>query len=252
MADLRIRAFDSQSSDYERAFATFLAHTDQKDKAREWLDRQVARLPSRQVFVDAGAGNGKVTAWYADSFEQTVAIEPNPHLRRELAQRCPRATIVPATILEAPVGEPADFVLSSHVFYYIPAEAWLANLERMASLLAPKGVLVVVLQNAGSDCMRLVERFHGRRFSLRELADEFRAQHGQRFALGLETVESFVTTATLTTACAVAEFMLNLLPLPEPPLASDVEAFVRKEFAASSVYRFSCTQDFLAIRPRMT
>jgi hypothetical protein len=48
----------------------------------------------------------------------------------------------------------------------------------------------------------------------------------------------------------VAEFMLNLLPIATPPLRSALEKYVGREFAApTGGYRFSCSQDFLAIRP---
>src|SRR5207244_9856991 len=92
--------YSSLSSDYQRAFQVFLDHTDQKTTARAWLDHLVAGLPSRQVFVDAGAGKGKVTAWFTDAFERTIAIEPNPHLRADLAQHCPSVEVVPDTIVE--------------------------------------------------------------------------------------------------------------------------------------------------------
>src|SRR5436305_1314811 len=96
-----IPVYDSQGADYQAAFRAFLEHTDQKERAKDWLDRLVAGLPRRNVFVDAGAGTGKVTAWYAGEFQHCVAIEPNPHLRHELVANCPTAEIVPASILDA-------------------------------------------------------------------------------------------------------------------------------------------------------
>jgi SAM-dependent methyltransferase len=249
MTKTHVSIYDSLGSDYERAFGVFLAHTDQKDKAREWLDREVGRLPARRQMVDAGAGTGKVTAWFAPLFERTIAIEPNPHLRTHLAANCPGAEIVPGTILDAALDPLADFVLASHIFYYIPAGDWQANLERLASFLSPGGMLVVILQNAGTDCMRLVNHFHGRRFDLASLARAFQAQHDGRYDCRVETVESHVTTRDDAVAYTVAEFMLNLLPIAAPPLRSALDEYVRREFAVpTGGYRFSCSQDFLAIR----
>src|SRR5262245_14729232 len=137
----RIAMFDSLGQEYERAFATFLAHTDQKDKAREWLGRAVGQLARRDVFLDAGAGNGKVTAWFSGDFARTIAIEPNPFLRDQLTLACPKAEVLASTILDAKPAAKADFVLLSHVLYYIPAADWAANVERLASFLSGTGEL---------------------------------------------------------------------------------------------------------------
>jgi SAM-dependent methyltransferase len=250
MAAPRVAVFDSLGREYEQAFATFLAHTDQKDQARAWLDRAVNVLPQRRTFVDAGAGTGKVTAWYVPRFERTIAIEPNPHLRVHLQQACPTAEIVPATILEA-AAPPADFVLNSHVFYYIPQSDWLAHVERLASFLAPDGLLVIVLQNSGTDCMKLVHRFRGLRFDLGALRDEFNARHDGQFETAIDTVASHVTTADFPPAYVVGEFLLNLIPLTDPPERPALEEYISAHFAApGGGYRFSCSQDFLQIRRR--
>jgi 16S rRNA A1518/A1519 N6-dimethyltransferase RsmA/KsgA/DIM1 with predicted DNA glycosylase/AP lyase activity len=119
MRDPRVAVYDSLGSDYERAFGVFLANTDQKEKAREWLNREVGRLAARRQIIDAGAGTGKVTAWFAPLFKRRLAIEPNPHLRQHLQSNCPGAEIMPGTILDCRVADFADFVLASHIFYMI-------------------------------------------------------------------------------------------------------------------------------------
>ena len=55
-----IQVFDSQGEPYKRAFQIFLDHTDQKRNAKRFLQKLVDRLPNRNVFIDAGAGNGEV------------------------------------------------------------------------------------------------------------------------------------------------------------------------------------------------
>jgi SAM-dependent methyltransferase len=250
-ASERVNVYDSQSAAYHRAFQVFLDHTDQKARAREWLDRLVQAMPSRDLFVDAGAGNGKVTAWLTDQFQRTVAIEPNPHLCQELRQSCPEAQVLPETILAANPPASADLVLCSHVFYYIDGAEWMPHLDRLAAWIAPGGVLVIVLQNHQTDCMRLLEHFHGRRFDLSHLTARFEAARGDRYSIELQTVPARVATPDLDSAYTVAEFMLNLLPMPDPPARRDVEAYVREQLAdPTGGFRLSCDQDFLQIRPR--
>ncbi len=60
-----IQVFDSQGEDYKRALQIFLEHTDQKRNATQFLQKLVDGLPTRNVFIDAGAGNGEVTKAFA-------------------------------------------------------------------------------------------------------------------------------------------------------------------------------------------
>src|SRR5262249_18410552 len=145
-------------------------------------------LPNRRAFVDAGAGNGQTTAWFLGKFDRTVAVEPNPSLNADLRQSCPAAEVLPVKILEAQPAMRADLVLCSHVLYYVDRSEWLPTAARMASWLAPGGTLVVVLQNHETDCMRMLEAFHGRRFNLAELAREFEQAHGKDYRVARELV----------------------------------------------------------------
>jgi SAM-dependent methyltransferase len=247
----RVRAYDSQSEVYHDAFAVFLRHTDQKVTARRWLDGLVHSLPRRRVFVDAGAGNGQVTAWFTDRFERTIAIEPSPSLSADMRQTCPTAEVLAVPILDATPAAAADLVLCSHVLYYIPREQWGTHVVRMASWLAPEGALAVALQNHETDCMRMHEVFHGWRFDLAAFGREFESEHGRQYQVQRHVVEAHVTAPDLPTAYTIAEFMLNLLPMPNPPPRHELEAYVREHFAApAGGFRFSCHQDFLVIRQR--
>jgi len=246
-----VNVYDSRSAAYQRAFQVFLDHTDQKAKARNWLDQCVQRLPSRGLFVDAGAGNGKVTAWFSHAFRRTVAIEPNPHLCAELRGTCPAAEVLPTTILASAPPAAADLVLCSHVLYYIPEADRLLHLERLASWLGVGGVLVVIVQNRRTDCMRMLDHFLGQRFDLSALCRRFQAVRGEQYAIELETVPAHVATPDFDAAYTVAEFMLNVLPVPHPPARRELEEYVRKHLAVpEGGYRFSCDQDILEIRPR--
>jgi SAM-dependent methyltransferase len=246
-----ISTYDSQSPAYHRAFEVFLVHTDQKVTARNWLRGLIHELHCRQVFVDAGAGNGKVTEWFLADFQQTIAIEPNPSLCDELRRICPRAEVLLQKIPEVQLPVLADLVLCSHVLYYIHPDDWMAYLEKLVSWLAPGGVLVVVVQNHDTDCMRMLEHFLSYRFHLSELARRFDLLRGQHYCTEIATVPAQVVTADFDSAFIVAEFMLNLLPIPHPPPRRSLEEYIHKHFVnTEGSFRFSCDQDFLTIRPR--
>ena len=90
----RVRVFDSQGQAYKQAFQIFLDHTDQKRNAKRWLQQVVDGLRPRNVFIDAGAGNGEVTRTFAGAFARTIAIEPNMYLLKQLQQAVPVAEAI--------------------------------------------------------------------------------------------------------------------------------------------------------------
>ncbi len=243
-----VAVYDSKSDAYHDAFGVFLRSTDQKTNARRWLDDFVAQIPQRRVLIDAGAGNGQVTAWLLARFERTVAIEPNPSLNADLRSACPSAEILSVPILKADPGCTGDLVLCSHVLYYIDQSDWEAHVRHMASWLGPAGSLILVLQNPDTDCMGMLNHFLGRRFDLGQVADML-ARDG-RYHAKRHMVPAHVTTSRFDEALTVAEFMLNLLPMPRPPARDAVKEYVMKNFrTAEGGFRFSCHQDFLVIRP---
>jgi hypothetical protein len=250
MADATVKVYASKTNDYHDAFKVFLDHTDQKAKAREFLDGLVARLASRRVFIDAGAGNGKVTAWYTPSFEKTVAIEPNDSLRVELRAACPGASVLGEPILEANPNSEGDFVLCSHVLYYIDQAGWMPTVERLASWLSPEGTLSVIIQNHGSDCMKMLQAFFGHHYNLSKFAEDFGKRHEQKYEVSLDVIPAHVTTGDFESAYTVAEFMLNLVPIKEAPPRKKLEAYVRQNFRNNGGYKFSCDQSFLQIRKK--
>jgi hypothetical protein len=247
----RIQVFDSQSASYKHAFQMFLDHTDQKRNAKRWLEQLVGTLPSRRVFIDAGAGNGEVTRALTGAFDRTIAIEPNAYLLHQLQEAVPRAELIADPILKAQPPAPGDLVLCSHVLYYIPPEEWLAHLERLVSWMSPSGVTIVILQNRDTGCMNMLHHFFNHRFELCHVAELLRQKHGDRYEVRTTLDPAHVETSDFASAYAVAEFMLNLLPFDQPPKRQDVETYIAAHFAAGDKgYRIPVHQDFVEIRPR--
>jgi len=246
-----VQVFDSRGEAYKQAFQVFLDHTDQKRNATRWLQQVVDRLPARRVFIDAGAGNGELAKTFAPAFERTIAIEPNGYLLAQLQLAVPLAEAIGQPIMAAQPSAQGDLVLCSHTFYYIPAENWLAHLERLVSWMSPAGVTIVVLQHRESGCMNMLHHFLGHRFELQQTAERFRAKHGDRYDVATTLDHAHVMTPDLAKTYSVAEFMLNLLDMNHAPAKRDVEAYLQSHFASpDGGYRIPVHQDFLQIRTR--
>jgi ubiquinone/menaquinone biosynthesis C-methylase UbiE len=244
-----IRKFDSQGEAYKQAFQIFLDHTDQKRNARRWLQKVVDGLPSRQVFIDAGAGNGEMAKTFAGSFKHTIAVEPNIFLLNQLRRALSAVEAIDRPIMDAEPTAQGDFVLCSHTLYYIPADQWLAHIERLVSWMGPAGITVLVLQYRESGCMNMLHHFFGHRFELRQTVEAFRAKHGDRYEVRITLDSAHVETPNLAKTYAVAEFMLNLLEITTPPTRREVEGYLHTHFATpDGCFKIPVHQDFVEIR----
>jgi Methyltransferase domain len=236
--------------EYARIFGTFLTHTDQKTKTIAWLTDSVNGLQSHGLFVDAGAGDGSMTAALAKLFDRTIAIEPNSALRAELVRRCPEAEIVEAPLGNARIASAADFVLCSHVLYYIPQSDWTDTLERLTSWLGAQGVVVVLLANSNADVIALAREFFGGNIDLAPAVQEFRARHDD-FEITMHTLNCEVVVDDLESACTLTRLFLSDYPdWGRTVTRRRVEDYVRSHFTDPRGYRLSCDQDALLLLRR--
>jgi hypothetical protein len=110
-------------------------------------------------------------------------------------------------------------------------------------------VLVILLQNADTDCKRMGRHFFpGERPDLATLGRAVAADLGAGWQVRLDTIPSWVTTRSFADAYHIAEFMLNLLPLPAGRRREPLAQYVQQHFAQpDGEYRFSCHQDVLQV-----
>ncbi|MFF2662797.1 class I SAM-dependent methyltransferase [Kitasatospora sp. NPDC058032] len=251
-----VRVLDVAGSDYRRAFELFLAGTDEKPLTHARLGEVVAGLDQRRMLLDVGAGEGRTTAYLAQYFERTVAVEPSAAMREKLRLACPDALVLPEPVGAAEPPGPADLVHLSHVLYYVPPRDWLPTVRRVLDWVAPGGTLLVVLQNPESPCMRMAAHFTGTRYDLRPLAEQLAAQDAEgttpEYAYALEALDLHYRTDRLDEAVDVAEFMVNVAdlaamdPLPD---RAELAAYVRHHFTRpDGGYAIGHTQDMLTVR----
>ena len=80
--DEPLAPYTHDQPEYARAFGTFLTHTDEKSKTLEWLTNLVNGLRSHGLFVDAGAGDGSMTAALAKLSIERSPLSPAAHCGR--------------------------------------------------------------------------------------------------------------------------------------------------------------------------
>ncbi|MFD8705048.1 class I SAM-dependent methyltransferase [Kitasatospora sp. NPDC059648] len=246
-----VRVLETSGDDYRRAFDLFLAGTDEKPRTHARLGEIAASLPRRRVLLDLGAGDGRTTAYLARYFDRTIAVEPSAAMREKLTAACPDALLLPEPLDRAAPPEPGDLVHLSHVLYYVPEPDWFPTVTRALDWTAPGGVLLVVLQNPDSPCMRMAAHFTGVHYDLRPLLDRLRVRHPSH-GYALETLALHYRTSHLAEAVDVAEFMVNvadLVTLDARPTRGALTAYVRQHFARpDGGYAIGHSQDMLIVR----
>jgi len=96
--------------------------------------------------------------------------------------------------------------------------------------------------------MRLLRDFTGARYDLAQLGEQFLVSERGEYRAVIETVPAHVDAPDIETATTIAEFMLNLTPLRNPPLRSTVQDYLVRHFLQPrGNVRFSCHQDFLRV-----
>ncbi|GAB2592980.1 hypothetical protein GCM10027168_27390 [Streptomyces capparidis] len=241
----------TEETAYRDALRRFLAGTDEKAVTHAYLDRVVSELPARRVLLDVGPADGTTTRHLGPHFERTVCIEPSEPMRRALAVACPDALILADPVLRARPGVTADLALCSHVLYHVPRPQWRAAALRILEWTAPGGLLLILLQNPGNACMRMVRHFTGVSFDLGGLADELAAGPAHLVGdLSLDTVPARYRTDDLEEFTAVAGFHVSV-PFHDasPPTREALRDYIRRHFADDAGgFTMTHEQDVLRVR----
>ncbi|GAB3856298.1 class I SAM-dependent methyltransferase [Nocardioides maradonensis] len=95
--------------------------------------------------VDVGSGMGRIAAYLQGCGHRVLAAEPDPELVEQSRRTYPELEVLPAEILALPADlGPFDLVVCvGNVITFVAEGTEVACLERMGSLLAPGGRILV-------------------------------------------------------------------------------------------------------------
>jgi SAM-dependent methyltransferase len=195
-------------------FLSFLARTTQKDKTIEHLlehlpssSPQTARAieQGKQVrFLDIGPGIGRISIPFIDRLGRTIdytAREPNigvvvnfflDYLYKDLP--CQRLIIDPRESVDYG-REEFDFVLASHMFYYL--SDWNKALQTVCDSLVPGGAACIIMGSEDSELVKFRREFfpvlHG---TTPKTAEELEAVlEKTKFSYETQIIESHIDLA---------------------------------------------------------
>ena len=135
-------------TEYQRQLALFSQCSTEKGIELVKVGEIIAGVPHRSSFLDVGAGGGVLTIPISQSFNETTVVEPNGKQATFFKQRCPHFKVYNDSWETIDLGSQRyDFILCSHVLYYIEEGHWLQTIEKMYEYLEPGGRIAIVLQS---------------------------------------------------------------------------------------------------------
>src|SRR4030042_6236216 len=118
--------------EYQRQLAVFVKSSTEKGIELIKIGEIIAGLAKRKYFLDIGAGGGDLTIPVSQSFDETTIVEPNVKQADFLKKRCPHFNIYNDFWENIDLSPRRfDFILCSHVLYYIEEGQWITTIEKM-------------------------------------------------------------------------------------------------------------------------
>jgi SAM-dependent methyltransferase len=171
--------------EFQKQLALFHRCFDDGNREENYCIRLVHDLPRREHFLDVGAGSGRLAASLSPFFVRTTVLEPGAAQARSLQTGFPHFRVLNSFFEQADLGDDRfDFILCSHVLYYVAELRWLAFAQKMVEHLGPGGVAVISMQAPADQCGDFTEHFTGRRFSLVPLWDRLVTSYGDEAVAG--------------------------------------------------------------------
>jgi SAM-dependent methyltransferase len=149
-----------EEAEYQRQLKLFSECSQEKSIELVLIGEVISDLKNSEKFLDIGAGTGSLTISVSQFFAETTIIEPNERQAGFFRRRYPRFRVDDSKWEDADLrSDQFDFILCSHVLYYIPAWDWLKTIEKMYAHLAVGGTIAIILQSPIGEVAEFFRKF---------------------------------------------------------------------------------------------
>lgn len=235
-----------KDAEYQRQLALFARCSTEKGIELVKIGEIMAGLRHRRFFLDIGAGGGDLTIPVSQSFEETTVVEPNEKQASFLQRRCPHFMIYNDFWEKINLGSKRyDFILCSHVLYYIREGNWLDVIEKMYAHLEDGGRIAIVLQSPIGEVAKFFHQFANYDVNILELWRDLIEQYGDD-AIEVRYFMNEIWTESLEDMVTIGLFLLI------DPRFKECENEIRQYFESHHKviggYRIRQDEILLAIR----
>ncbi len=197
-----------EDAEYQRQLDLFARCSTEKRIELVKIGEIIAGLSHRRCFLDIGAGGGDLTIPVSQSFNETTVVEPNKKQAAFFSRRCPHFLIHNDSWEKADLGSKRfDFILCSHVLYYIEEGHWLTTIDKMYEHLEEKGRLVIVLQSPIGQVADFFNQFTSYDVNIIELWRDLIQKYGED-AVDVRYFLNEIYTETLDDMVTIGLFLL--------------------------------------------
>lgn len=166
-------------AEYQQQLNLFIRSSTEKGIELVKIGEIMAGLSKKRYFLDIGAGSGDLTIPISQSFEETTIVEPNAKQAGYLKRRCSHFIIYNDSWESVNLDlKRYDFILCSHVLYYIKEDQWLSTIKKMYTHLEDGGRIAIVLQSPMGEVASFFNHFSSYDVNILELWRDLIREYG--------------------------------------------------------------------------
>jgi SAM-dependent methyltransferase len=197
-----------EEAEFQRQLTLFVRCSTEKGIELVKVGEIIAELTQRRRFLDIGAGGGDLTIPISQSFAETTVVEPNEKQASYFKRRCPHFNVSNDFWEKVDLGfKRYDFILCSHVLYYIEEGQWLATIEKMYAHLEDGGRIAIVLQSPIGEVADFFNQFTRYDVNILELWRDLIRRYGDD-AIEVRYFMNEIYTETLEDMVTIGLFLL--------------------------------------------
>ena len=182
----KVGIFDSEK-DYINSLDLFMAAGFEREHLEEIIIRMITpRLKDCKEILDIGVGNGDLSKLIDGNCEFVTAIDNKQEALNNLPNKMGSSFVnnvdkIKGTILDTEVlNKGYDFIVLSHMLYYIEEKERIKLIDKLYNLLSEKGTILIIYNDNG-DREPLAEHFGGKRHSFLKTREHIQEKYVDKY-----------------------------------------------------------------------
>lgn len=235
-----------EEAEYKRQLDLFAKSSTEKGIELLKIGEIIAGLRKREKFLDIGGGGGDLTVPISQSFGETTLVEPNAKQTAMFQKRFPDVKVHNDVWEMVDLGKQCfDFILCSHVLYYIEKGKWLSTIEKMYGHLEDGGAIAIILQSPVGEVARLFHHFTHYDVNILELWEQLIQCYGKK-VVEMRYFTHEIWTENAEDMLDIALFLL--LDRKFRKKTDEIKDYLERHHKTESGYRLLQDNIFLTLR----